>query len=138
MKNDFKAGLSTSRRILVDRQRTVDFLGEALRVYATPELVRDFETVCREFLMGFTDDTEASVGTGISITHSGATPLGMSVDLTVTAAKVDGRRVTFDLLAQEGGVEISRGSHGRFVIELAKLRGIVADKVESSRVRATG
>ena len=47
MKDTIKVGMSATRRIEVDTARTIDFLGENLRVYATPELVRDFEIVSR-------------------------------------------------------------------------------------------
>jgi fluoroacetyl-CoA thioesterase len=128
MKNGLQAGATFTRRITVDRPRTVDFLGESLRVYATPELVRDFEVTCREFLLGFCDAGEDSVGTGVSVTHAGATLLGMNVDITITVKAVDGRKVSFDLLARDGGEEISRGEHGRFIVEVEKLRARVAAK----------
>jgi fluoroacetyl-CoA thioesterase len=128
MKSTLAPGHSANRRITVDKPRTIDFLGESLRVYATPDLVRDFEIACREFLLGFTDAGEDSVGTGIAITHSGATLLGMGVDITLTVAKVEGRLVTFDLVARDGSEEISRGTHSRFVVEVEKLRGKVAAK----------
>lgn len=128
MKSELRAGASSTRRITVDKPRTVDFLGENLRVYATPELVRDFEVTCRDFLLGFCDPGEDSVGTGISVSHSGATLLGMNVDITITVAAVEGRKVTFELLARDGGEEISRGEHGRFIVEVEKLRARVAAK----------
>lgn len=132
MKSGLQAGASSTRRITVDKPRTVDFLGESLRVYATPELVRDFEVTCREFLLGFCDSGEDSVGTGISVTHAGATLLGMSVDITITVKAVEGRKVTFELLARDGGEEISRGEHGRFVVEVEKLRARVAAKAKQT------
>ena len=128
MKDTLKPGLTATRRITVDRPRTVDFLGETLRVYATPELVRDFEQTCRDFLLAHVDAGEDSVGTGITVTHSGATLLGMQVDVSITVAKVDGRLVSFDLLAKDGAEEISRGTHTRFVVEVEKLRSRVAAK----------
>ena len=128
MKDTIKPGMSLTRRIEVDTPRTIDFLGETLRVYATPELVRDFEIACRDFILGHTDAGEDSVGTGISVSHGGATLRGMPVDITVTVAKTDGRLVTFDLLAKDPLEEISRGSHSRFVVEVEKLRGKVAAK----------
>ena len=132
MKSGLQAGASSTRRITVDKPRTVDFLGEDLRVYATPDLVRDFEVTCREFLLGFCDPGEDSVGTGISLSHAGATLLGMDVDLTITVKAVEGRKVTFELLARDGGEEISRGEHGRFVVEVEKLRARVAAKAKKA------
>ena len=128
MKDTLKPGLSVTRRITIDRPRTVDFLGETLRVYATPELVRDFEQTCRDFLLGHVDPGEDSVGTGVSVSHSGATLLGMQVEVSITVAKVEGRLVSFELLAKDGAEEISRGTHTRFVVEVEKLRARVAAK----------
>ena len=122
------AGAATTRRITIDKPRTIDFLGEALRVYATPELVRDIEVTCREFLLDYADTGEDSVGIGISITHGGATLLGMHVDITITVTMVEGRKVSFAVVAKDDAEEISRGEHGRFVVEVEKLRGKVAAK----------
>lgn len=128
MKETLKAGLTSTRRIVIDKPRTIDFLGETLRVYATPELVRDFEIACRDFLLDYCDAGEDSVGTGINITHSGATLLGMQVDVTITVTAVEGRKVGFSLIAHDGTEEISRGEHGRFVVQIEKLRAKVAAK----------
>lgn len=128
MKDTLQAGLTSTRQITIDKPRTIDFLGEELRVYATPELVRDFEIACREFLLEYCDAGEDSVGTGINITHSGATLLGMPVDISLTVTAVEGRKVTFSLVARDGAEEISRGEHGRFVIQVDKLRAKVAAK----------
>ena len=121
-------GITSTRRITIDKPRTVDFLGEALRVYATPELVRDIEVSCREFLLGYADAGEDSVGIGINISHSGATLVGMHVDIAITVTAVEGRKVTFSVVARDDAEEISRGDHGRFVVEVEKLRGRVAAK----------
>jgi predicted thioesterase len=133
MKNTLAPHLSATTRLTVDTPRTIEFLGEALRVYATPELVRDFEVACRNFLLDYTDPGEDSVGTGIQISHSGATLRGMTVTITVSVSKIDGRLVNFDLLAKDDFEEISRGSHSRFVVDVAKLRS----KVEAKAAKLT-
>ncbi len=128
MKSDLKAGLARTKRITVDKARTINFLGEDLRVYATPELVRDVETICREFLLDHCDPGEDSVGTGVQISHSGATLLGMGVDITIAVKEVEGRKVTFSVSARDTVEEVMRGEHGRFVVEVEKLRSRVAAK----------
>jgi len=137
MKSSLNVGLSATRRIQIDVPRTIDFLGESLRVYATPELVRDFEIACRELLLDQLDAGEDSVGTGISVSHGGATLRGMTVDITVTVSGVEGRLVTFALLAKDAVEEISRGSHSRFVVDVEKLRSKVAAKAAKA-AEATG
>lgn len=128
MKSTLVPGLAATRRIEIDKPRTIDFLGEALRVYATPELVRDFEMTCREFLLQHCDPGEDSVGTGISVSHGGATLAGMNVEIAVEVAEVNGRLVRFLLVARDDVEEISRGEHTRFVVEVEKLRAKVAAK----------
>jgi hypothetical protein len=51
MKSSLAAGLAIVRELIVDRERTIGFMGEAARVYATPMMVRDIEMTCRELLL---------------------------------------------------------------------------------------
>ncbi len=133
MKAGMQAGLTTTRTITIDKPRTIDFLGEDLRIYATPELVRDIEIICREVLLNYCDAGEDSVGTGIRASHSGATLLGMQVEITIKVAKVDGRAVSFEVAATDGMEQICSGEHGRFVVEVAKLKSRVKAKAEKVR-----
>jgi predicted thioesterase len=133
MKNTLVAGLAATRRIAIDKPRTIDFLGEELRVYATPELVRDFEMTCRDFLLQHCDPGEDSVGTGIDVSHGGATLAGMNVEIAIEVVEVSGRLVKFMLVARDDVEEISKGEHTRFVVEVEKLRAKVAAKAAKAR-----
>lgn len=126
-------GQSATRRITIDKARTIDFLGEELRVYATPELVRDIEITCREFLLSYADPGEDSVGIGINITHSGATLVGMEVEITISVTAVEGRKVSFKVSARDNAEDICSGEHGRFVVEVEKLRARVAAKAAKAK-----
>ena len=41
MKPSLQAGAAMTRRIAIDRDRTIGFMGEDARVYATPSLIMD-------------------------------------------------------------------------------------------------
>ena len=43
MKASLQPGVSLTKRIPVDRDRTISFMGEDARVYATPSMIRDIE-----------------------------------------------------------------------------------------------
>jgi predicted thioesterase len=129
MKTEPQVGAGTSAKIHIDEGRTIDFLGEELRVYATPSFIADIELTCLEFLQTFCEDSESSVGIAVNIAHTGATPLGMDVEIKVTVSEVDGRRVMFDIAASDGIDDIGTGSHGRFVVDVEKLKQRVAAKV---------
>jgi len=120
MKESLEAGVSLTRRIAIDRDRTIDFMGEEGRVYATPFLVRDIEQTCRELLMAHADAGEDSVGANVNVTHSAPTLMGMWVEITVTVAAVEGRRVKFAITARDALEEIGKGEHTRFVVDTAK------------------
>lgn len=126
-------GASLSRKIVIDVPRTIDFLGESLRVYSTPSMVRDVELACRDLLLQYCDPGEDNVGTGISLSHKGSTLLGMSVDVTATIKAVDGRRVTFATQVRDGDEEISSGEHGRFVVDIEKVRARMTEKAAKLR-----
>jgi predicted thioesterase len=141
MKESLREGLSTTQRISVTEDRTIDFLvadqadpGDAsARVYATPALVADIETVCRDFLLEHLDEGEDSLGTRIDVEHLAPTLQGMWVEITATIAQVDGRAVTFDLSACDPVDEsVVRGRHNRFIIDVEKTRQRLAAKASKA------
>src|ERR1035438_4733931 len=91
MKPTLLPGISRTASLVVDRPRTIDFMGEDLRIYATPEVLRDIEMTCRDLLLECCDPGEDSVGMHVAFNHSAATPLGMAVSVTATVASVEGR-----------------------------------------------
>ncbi len=134
MKATLKTGLAAVRRYPVDRERTIDFMGEKARVYATPMLVRDVEVSCRELLLEHLDPGEDSVGTRVEIDHLNATLLGMIADITATIAEIKGRLVTFDVTAHDGIDPIARGRHSRFVVDLETTERRLAAKAAKAKL----
>jgi fluoroacetyl-CoA thioesterase len=128
MKTTLQPGLSAETTYTVDRERTIDFMGEAARVYATPMLVRDLEIACRNLLLAHLDAGEDSVGTRVEIDHIGATLLGMDVTLVVRVASVEGRAVVFEVEGRDPVEPIVRGKHSRFVVDVAKTGQRLAAK----------
>ena len=92
MKNTLQTGIAASREFPIDAARTIDFMGEEARVYATPMLVRDIEVTCRELLLEHLEPGEDSVGTRVEIDHLAATLLGMKVTISATLAELKGAR----------------------------------------------
>jgi len=133
MKPTLQPGLAAEASFEIDRDRTIDFMGEAARVYATPVLVRDIEMTCRRLLLEHLDAGEDSVGTRVEIDHIGATLLGMRVTLTVRIAEVSGRAVVFEVEGRDTVEPIVRGKHSRFVVDVAKTAQRLAAKAEKAK-----
>ena len=120
MKTTLNPGVTLTRRVDIDSDRTIDFMGDDCRVYATPCLVRDIEHACRDLILEHADAGEDSVGTSISLAHSAATLLNMWAEITVTVTAVDGRRVRFSVSGTDPLEPICKGEHERFVVDVAK------------------
>ena len=120
MKDSLRPGVSRTERITVDRDRTIGFMGEEARVYATPRLVSDIEYACRDLLVEHCEAGEDSVGTEIALKHLAPTLAGSTVEITARVAAIEGRKVVFEIAAKDELEEISGGTHTRFVVDLAK------------------
>jgi fluoroacetyl-CoA thioesterase len=136
MKASLKEGLSKMRRIIVDRDRTVAFLGEQGRVYATPELCRDIEHTCREALLEHVDSGEDSVGIEIMVRHTAPTLPGMEVSIMATVTNVEGRKVSFDVVATDEIEPIGSGKHVRFIVDREKTYERLRTKAAKRAVRS--
>jgi predicted thioesterase len=122
MKATLAPGVTATREFTVDRERTIDFMGEEARVYATPMLVRDIEVACRDLLLKHLDPSEDSVGTRVELDHLAPTLLGMKAILQVKVSEVKGRAVTLEIEGRDDKEAICRGRHTRFVVDVEKTK----------------
>jgi fluoroacetyl-CoA thioesterase len=120
MKPSLAPGVRAVHRIVVDRAKTIGFMGEEGRVYATPYLIGDIEMTCRNLILAHADAGEDSVGMEVAVRHLAPTPPGMTVEITVEVTAVEGRKVVFAVAAKDDLDTISSGSHARFVVDKAK------------------
>ena len=120
MSEPLKAGLTATRRVDIDRDRTISFMGDDCRVYSTPNLLYDIEMACRDLLLQHIEPGQDSVGTRVELDHIGATLLGMWVEISVTLAEVNGGAVSFDFSARDAVEVVARGKHKRFIVGIEK------------------
>ena len=132
MKDSLKPGLETTQRITVDTDRTIGFMGDALRVYSTPSMVLDIERTCKDLLQHHLDDGENSVGARVEIDHLGATLNGMWVDIAARIVDIDRRRIQFEVEVHDQlGDKVGACRHTRFVVDLAKQK----ERLDAKRAR---
>lgn len=117
VKDSLKQGLEIKCRYDIDRERTIDFMGDELRVYATPWMARDIEETCRQLTMEHLDDGEDTVGARIEVDHLGASLLGSWVEVTAKLVDRDGRRITFEAEVHDPLDQVGKARHVRFVID---------------------
>jgi fluoroacetyl-CoA thioesterase len=120
MKPSLRPGLSRVNRITIDRERTIGFMGEQARTYATPAMIRDIEYTCRDLIVEHADPGEDSVGMEVAVKHLAPTLMGMTVEIAVRVIAVDGRKVSFEATVKDELDQVGAGTHTRFVVEKAK------------------
>lgn len=101
----------------------------SLEVLGTPFMIALMEkatcTACEDLL----DEGETTVGTAINITHDKASGLGELVKATATLTQVDGRKLSFDVIAQDSkGDTIGKGKITRFVVNGERFMNKVESK----------
>ncbi len=136
MKDTLAEGLTTTRRFEIDEGRTIDFMGEKLRVYATPSMSRDIEVTCRDLIFDHLDDGEDTVGARIEVDHLGASLLNSWVDVTVTVVEIDRRRVTLEARVADPLDTVGKARHVRFVIDVERQRRRLEEK--AAKLRESG
>ncbi len=72
---------------------------------------------------------EQTVGIDFQLTHTAATPPGLTVTVKGRLEKVEGRKLTFYIQAEDEFDQISEGFHHRFVIDAPKFNAKMAAKL---------
>jgi fluoroacetyl-CoA thioesterase len=137
MKDTLQPGLTYEFKFRVPENKTVPYLYPESpefqlmpRVLATGYMVGLLEWACLRAILPHLDwPNEQTVGTLVNFTHSAATPPGMTVTVRVKLEKVEDRKLSFSVVADDGIDKISEGTHERFVIDAAKFNRKLAEKV---------
>ena len=115
-------GLSGSAEILVGTRDTAPHVGSGkVKVLATPVMVSLMEEASLDAVEGFLPSGHQTVGTRLDITHVAATPVGLRVRAGAEVIRVEGRRLTFRVWADDEKERIGEGTHERIVVDVARF-----------------
>lgn len=135
MKPTLKPGMKHRFAFTVPENKTVPHLYPEVRdfqampaVFATGYLVGLFEWTCMQLLEPHLEEGEGSLGVQIEMTHTAATPPGMTITVEVECLEVDGPRARFSISAHDGIDGIGKGTHERFVVKWDRFNAKLAEK----------
>jgi fluoroacetyl-CoA thioesterase len=136
MKETLQPGLVFEFKFTVPEEKTVPYLYPESpefqimpKVFATGFMVGLFEWACIRAVNPYIDwPQEQTVGVDVKLNHTAATPPGLMVTVRGRLEKVEGRKLTFSLVADDGLDRISEGIHERFVIDADKFSRKAAAK----------
>ncbi|MEK6594823.1 MAG: thioesterase family protein [Pseudomonadota bacterium] len=119
---ELKAGLKGSTEIVVGTRDTAPHVGSGkIKVLATPVMVNLMEAAALNAVEGLLPAGHQTVGTRLDISHIAATPVGMQVVAHAELVRIDGRRLTFRVSAQDERETIGEGVHERIVVNVERF-----------------
>ena len=140
MKDSLKPGLKFEFQYQVPEDKTVPHLypefpeGQIMpNVFASGYMIGLFEFACIKAVNPHLEwPEEQTVGIGFNLNHTAATPPGFTITVKGTLEKIEGKKLTFAIEADDGVDKISVGTHERFIINGEKFKGAVAKKAEKA------
>ena len=141
MKDSLRRGLTFEFKFMVPENKTVPHLYpessefQAMpRVLATGFMVGLFEWACIQAINSHIDwPDEQTVGIHVNLSHTAATPPGLTITVKGKLEEVEGRKLSFSIAAEDGLDKISEGTHDRFIINAAKFNDKMTAKLASVR-----
>jgi fluoroacetyl-CoA thioesterase len=142
MKGTLKPGIEYTHKFTISTTKTVpalypeseEFLAMP-EVFATGYMVGLIEWTCIKAINPHLNwPKEQTVGTHIDISHIAATPTGLEVTAKVKLIEVDGRKLVFEVEADDGIDLISQGKHERFIILKEKFDSKMQDKRDNKNI----
>lgn len=114
----------------VTPDKTAEALGSGdVPVYGTPSLVALLETAAVNALAGKLGPGETTVGTWIEISHLAATPVGADVSAEAELVGIEGRKLSFTVVAHDNRTKIGEGRHHRMIVARDRfLAGVQAKR----------
>jgi fluoroacetyl-CoA thioesterase len=136
MKESLQPGLTFEYQFPVSEDQTVPYLlpdapefQQMPKVLASGFMVGLIEWACIKALNPHLNwPQEQTVGIDFQLTHTAATPPGLTVTVKGRLEHLEGRKLTFYILAEDEFDKISEGFHHRFVIDAAKFNAKMAAK----------
>jgi fluoroacetyl-CoA thioesterase len=126
---DLAVGLRGTATVRVTEALTATALGSGdVPVYGTPAMVALLEAAALDALRGHLGPDETTVGTRLDVAHLAATPVGAAVRAEATLTAVEGRTLTFAVVAFDAQEKIGEGAHHRAVISRPRFLARLAAK----------
>lgn len=111
----------TSEAVVVEANTAAEMGSGDMQVFATPAMVALMENAAMNAVAYALASESATVGSLINVSHIKPSPLGMVVKATAELVEIDGRKLTFKVMAEDDGGMIGEGTHVRYVVDKAKF-----------------
>jgi fluoroacetyl-CoA thioesterase len=121
MKETLSAGLTNETRHAVKKEMAPPHLPAV--VLSTPAMIGFIEGACLMAAAPHLDQDETTVGTHVCVSHDAAVREGEEFVVRCRLASIEKRRLNFEVAVDGPAGQVSRGTHQRAVVKLARMGG---------------
>ena len=119
---ELKPGLQGTAEIVVGTRDTAPHVGSGkIGVLATPIMVNVMEAAALQAVERLMPPGHQTVGTHLDVRHFAATPVGLRVRAHAELIRIDGRTLTFSIVAEDDRERIGEGTHERLIINVERF-----------------
>jgi fluoroacetyl-CoA thioesterase len=133
--DDLKPGLRYSETLAVGEALSVPAQARLFDphidmppVLATANMIAFVEWTCVHALAPYLSPDQRTVGTKVEMTHTAATPIGMTVTAEVELVEITDRTLRFKVACRDEKDPIGEGFHERTVIDHTRFMARLAQK----------
>jgi fluoroacetyl-CoA thioesterase len=133
--DDLKPGLRHSATLTVSEALAVPAQARLFApdtdmppVFATAQMIAFVEWTCVAAVAPYLGAHQRTVGTRVELTHTAATPIGMTVTAEVELVEANGRTLRFKVACRDEKEPIGEGFHERTVIDHERFMARLARK----------
>ena len=125
-------GLALELTFPVTEELTAKSVGSGtLDVLATPIMIARMEQAAWTVVAPSLSQEEGTVGTWMNVKHLSPTPVGVDVTCRAELTEVDGRRLVFQVTAQDPHGLVGEGVHERVIIQNERFLAKAQKKISS-------
>lgn len=125
-----KPGMTGKVELVVAAEHTAPRVGSGrIAVLATPVMINVIEAAALAAAEHLLPPGHQSLGIHLDVRHVAATPVGLKVTATAEVVAVEGRTITFKVVARDDREEIGGGTHDRVVVNVERFDERVRRKV---------
>ena len=117
-------GLTFTSTVVVSKENIAATMGSGnLDVFATPAMVALMENAAMNVVAGELPEGFTTVGGLVHIAHVKPSAMGDTVSATAVLKEIEGRKLTFEVRAQDAKGVIGEGTHVRYIVDKEKFMG---------------
>ncbi|MDQ8700515.1 thioesterase family protein [Hyphomicrobium sp. LHD-15] len=122
-------GIEGQATTLVTDALTAPVVGSgSVGVYASPSMIALMEAAAVDCVERHLAPGQATLGVHLDVSHTAATPPGLSVTAKATLVAVDGRKLSFEIEARDPYEKIGTARHTRIIVDTKRFEAKVASK----------